>query len=555
MPGAVSSDWRQTLSSATGTDSLGVLAGLAGVWQRRDEPVWKLLPWVLAAAWLLRLLAGLSSDYFLRADEIGQYLEQAHRLVFGYGYIPWEYEVGARTWLLPALPALVLFICDALGLGHPDFYIPAVKVFNATLSMAIPMGAYVLCRRLIGEPVARVACLVCCFWYEFIVFSSHALAETYAAAAFFAAAAFLKNPLGVRRAVAAGFLLGLTIALRVPYAVSVAGFGLVLLLLPIRQIERLLLISGGALALLAWGVLDWITWGGLWSSILNYVPEQEEVLSNLVQFYGEQVFKYKIELIFWPSLGLMLVGIVWSAWRCCKLLPLSMALLPSLVVHFLPTRIEYTNFYLLIVLAAICMADMHVWLASASFRLPKFKFRVQPGLLAGSALAALSFASLAGMMPGHKHTTLARSSYLFVHHPYLQTYQLLAKLPDEQVTSVLFDVQDLVTSTGQYYYLHHDVGVYFPWAYEEHQNLVETRDFQESMSHVITHVPQCFAGFAPIGQFANLWIMENTNLAAVVSPPHPGRVLEFFTIDAELISYFASNFKPFQKWVEKCSRG
>ena len=525
---------------------------LSKVWLSKDEPVWKLLPWLLAAAWLLRLLVGLSSDYFLRADEIGQYLEQAHRLVFGYGYIPWEYDIGARTWLIAALPALVLFVCDALGLGHPDFYIPAVKVFNATLSMTIPVGAYVLCRRLIGEPVARVACLVCCFWYEFIVFSSHVLAETYAAAAFFAAAAFLKNPLGVRRAVAAGFLLGLTIALRVPYAVSVAGFGLVLLLLPIRQIERLLLISGGALALLAWGVLDWITWGSPWSSILTYVSEQREIFSKFPKFKDEHVFKYKIELIFWPSLGLMLIGVVWSGWRWRKLLPLSMALLSSLAVHFLPTRIEYTNFYLMIVLAGICMADMHVWLASASFKL--FKFRVQPGLLSKISLAALSFASLAGMMPGHKHTTLVRSSYLFDANPYLQTYRLLAKLPDDQVTSVLFDVQDVVTSTGQYYYLHHDIGVYFPWAYEEHQNLVETRDFRESMSHVITYVPQCFPGFAPIGQFANLWIMENTNLAAVVSPPHPGRVLEFFTIDTELMRYFSRNVKPFEKWLEKCSR-
>ncbi|MCY4325018.1 MAG: hypothetical protein OXC81_03215 [Betaproteobacteria bacterium] len=526
---------------------------LSKVWLSKDEPVWKWLPWVLAAAWLLRLFVGLSGDYFLRADEISQYLEQAHRLVFGYGYIPWEYDVGARPWLIAALPALVLLVCDALGLGHPDFYIPAVKVFNATLSMTIPFGAYVLCRRLISESAARAACLVCCFWYEFVVFASHVLAETYAAAAFFAAAAFLKNPLGVGRALAAGFLLGLTVALRVPYAVSVAGFGLVLLLLPIRQIERLLLISGGALALLAWGVLDWITLGGVWSSILTYVSEVREPFSKLVQFRGEQVFKYKIELIFWPSLGLMLVGIVWSAWRCCKLLPLSMALLPSLAVHFLPKQIEYTNFYLLVVLAGICMADMHVWLASASFKL--FKFRVQPGLLSKISLAALSFASLAGMMPGHKHTTLARSSYLFDANPYLQTYRLLAKLPDDQVASVLFDVQDLVTSTGQYYYLHHDVGVYFPWTYEEHRNLVETIDFRESMSHVITYVPQCFPGFAPIGQFANLWIMENTNLAAAVSPPHPSRVLEFFTIDAELLSYFASNVKPFQKWVGKCSRG
>src|SRR3546814_19543031 len=36
-------------------------------------------------------------------DEVIQYLEQAHRLVFGYGVITWEYRYGMRQWLLPLL--------------------------------------------------------------------------------------------------------------------------------------------------------------------------------------------------------------------------------------------------------------------------------------------------------------------------------------------------------------------------------------------------------------------------------------------------------------------
>ena len=245
LPEPAAGRWEQELSRAAGPGSPGVLRGLAYAWQSRDEPVWRLLPWVLAAAWLLRLLAGLSGDYSLRADEISQYLEQAHRLVFGYGYVPWEYDVGARTWLIAAVPAAMLLLCDALGFGHPDFYIPAMMVFNATLAMAIPVGAYVLCRRLVSESVARVACVVLCFWYEFIVFAAHTLSECYAAAAFFAAAALLKNPLGMGRAVAVGLLLGLTVALRVAYAPAVAGFGLVLLLLPLRAAERAGLLAGG----------------------------------------------------------------------------------------------------------------------------------------------------------------------------------------------------------------------------------------------------------------------------------------------------------------------
>ncbi len=33
------------------------------------------------------------------SDEFGQYLEQAHRLVFGYGLVPWEYRADMRSWL------------------------------------------------------------------------------------------------------------------------------------------------------------------------------------------------------------------------------------------------------------------------------------------------------------------------------------------------------------------------------------------------------------------------------------------------------------------------
>ena len=48
--------------------------------------------------------------YYLRPgivapDEVFQYLEQAHRLVFHVGLVPWEYVLGIRNWLIPgAIP-------------------------------------------------------------------------------------------------------------------------------------------------------------------------------------------------------------------------------------------------------------------------------------------------------------------------------------------------------------------------------------------------------------------------------------------------------------------
>ena len=65
-----------------------------------DRP-WKYLPLVLALAFVARAVVALSGDFVVHPDEIMQYLEPAHRLVFGSGVTYWEYFYGARSWLVP----------------------------------------------------------------------------------------------------------------------------------------------------------------------------------------------------------------------------------------------------------------------------------------------------------------------------------------------------------------------------------------------------------------------------------------------------------------------
>ena len=67
----------------------------------------------------MRVGVAVSSDWIYRVDEIPEHLEQAHRLVFGYGIVPWGYHYGARNWLaiMPAATTLKLF--QLMGLGHP----------------------------------------------------------------------------------------------------------------------------------------------------------------------------------------------------------------------------------------------------------------------------------------------------------------------------------------------------------------------------------------------------------------------------------------------------
>ena len=116
------------------------------------------------------------SDWIYRSDELVQHLEQAHRLVFGYGIVPWDYHYGARNWLAIMPAATTLKLLQIMGLGHPDYYVPAVKILNATLSMAVPAGLYFFLRRHLSEIAARAGFVFCCFWWEFLIFAPAHLA-------------------------------------------------------------------------------------------------------------------------------------------------------------------------------------------------------------------------------------------------------------------------------------------------------------------------------------------------------------------------------------------
>ena len=91
---------------------------------------------VLAA--LACLLVAIGDHGIYHPDELYQSLEPAHRWVFGYGLQSWEWEVGARTPLLPA--SLVPLIEAASWLGDsPLVYLWATRIF---LAIAVGLAAW-----------------------------------------------------------------------------------------------------------------------------------------------------------------------------------------------------------------------------------------------------------------------------------------------------------------------------------------------------------------------------------------------------------------------------
>src|SRR3954470_24118442 len=72
---------------------------------------------VVAGSALVRLHYGLGDRGIYWPDEIHQSVEQAHRLIYGYGLVPWEFIRGARSWAFPGMLALVLWVGRAVGVS------------------------------------------------------------------------------------------------------------------------------------------------------------------------------------------------------------------------------------------------------------------------------------------------------------------------------------------------------------------------------------------------------------------------------------------------------
>src|SRR5204863_291777 len=73
---------------------------------------WSLL---FCAALALRLWAGIGRLDMIWPDEHFQTLEPAGWVIFGHGFKTWEWQVGYRSWVVPAFFMPVLWACKQLG--------------------------------------------------------------------------------------------------------------------------------------------------------------------------------------------------------------------------------------------------------------------------------------------------------------------------------------------------------------------------------------------------------------------------------------------------------
>ncbi len=238
-----------------------------GTWQPADAALLALL---LAVGLALRLRVGLDTTYIIHPDETFDYLEQAFRLVFGYGARPWTYEYGLRNWAFPGLLAGVLQLAAWLD-PRPAFQLNAVALFMSLVSLTLVGCAFAWGHRAAGRLGAVLAGGLVAVWFELVHFAPKTLQEVMATNLLVLAACLCPDRLGRRPGAAPAAmprwrlrLLGLCLGLAVALRIQLAPAALVMLLWllwddPRRAVLRIA--PAAAIPVVAFGLLDWATFG------------------------------------------------------------------------------------------------------------------------------------------------------------------------------------------------------------------------------------------------------------------------------------------------------
>ena len=473
--------------------------------QATDPRPWKWVPTVLALAFAVRAAIALSNDFVLHPDEIMQYLEPAHRLVFGNGIQYWEYFYGARSWLVPSTIAGILKLFDSVGLGQPYWYVGGVKLVLCAVSLAIPAGMYVFARRHFGENSARMALVAGAFWYELAGFAHKPMTEFLATASFMGLLALAVRPSVDDRVWWASGLAVLTAALRMQYA-PLALILLAVVLLRARR--RLPLLLGTAGFVLAVGVFDAVTWNGdlFHSYILN-------LRFNLIlaPFRAEESPSW----IFLPWLALASGGLcaltMIESLRDLRRYGFVFALITmTLLLHSLQAHKEYRFVFVVIPLWLMIGADVVARLV-AHGKQPWVKRMVV------MVFTGVSLAGILNLLPCQQLVYFAWShetgftGFVRGQDSAFAAYRYLAQAPG--VKSV-WQPHRGYAQTPAYYYLHRKIPFYA--AQTGHNLIPDQGALQASVSHIVSVSQASVPGYSVEKAFGQLHILRRNNNDATV---------------------------------------
>jgi GPI mannosyltransferase 3 len=486
-----------------------------------EEPdrrsLWTKIHIIALVGFLIRLILVFVSDQINYPDEIFQYLEQAHRLEFGYGVIPWEYRYGIRSWILPGLFFGLLHILHALHLDDPNSYIPIIKILLCILSISLIYSSYFIVRNIASENAGRLASLLMCFWYELIYYSSKPTPEVLSAYLLIFSIVFVVVRPTRKNAVLFGFLSALSLILRFQYLPAV----FILMILAIFRWDKKDLLIGGIVfvSTIAFaGYIDYLTWGSFFASYYNsYLYNSIYKVSEL---FGVQSHFHYIIVLARSSIGLFLI------FGFLSLLPskinktwlLLLCILAIILPHSLIPHKEYRFIFAAIPLFLMLMA---IIISDFMPQIKRWKHAHKKILLYFlSSLICLQIANALFLkipFPGRAYSSIIGRS------DNLSAFLFLHKEPD--LVAVSNDYSEWY-QTGGYYYLHRNVPIYYP----DHLKTIQPDSYKLYVSHIM-----CNRNHGPIPNFRTVFRSGDLEIRKVVSPPD-----QYIHIDVDTVNILQS---------------
>jgi hypothetical protein len=312
----------------------------------------------------LRLVPILLVPSMVWPDEVFQTSEQAHRLIYGTGLVPWEFQFGIRSWLLPGAIAIVMELSRIVGDG-PDYYLPAIAMAFATLAAAPVMCGFLWSRRLFGLSGALVAGTAVAVAPELVYFGARTLSEVVAGHLLIVGLYALDPSYPVtsrRRRFLGGALLGVVLVLRVQLAPAVV-IAAVWAYWQSANKCALTMLAGVTAVLIAAGTLDALTLGYPLAALWRYVLYNAYYGASSTFGVEPEIYYLQGELEVWASAAPFLLLLVILGTR--RMPALMAAAVTVLALHSIIGHKEYRFIYpatlLLTVLAGVGLAQIVSW--------------------------------------------------------------------------------------------------------------------------------------------------------------------------------------------------
>jgi len=457
---------------------------------------WKGIHLIALVGLCMRLALAFFSDNIYHPDEIYQYLEQGHHLAFGYGYIPWEYRFGLRSFIIPSFISLILSLCSAANFVEPDDYILAVKFVFCVISTSLIYSAYFIARKLASELAGRMAAIFAGCWYELVYFAHKPTPEILAA---YCVAGMLVCAIAEaeqRKPLLFGALAGLVIVLRLQFLPVVVVIVLVVCIYwQWKELFRAMMLF--LLVICIAGGIDFLTWGEVFASYYNNYLYNK--IYNLSSVFGTEPISYYFQTIFISSAGLLpLVGFL-SLSQLKKTWLLLICIICIIATHSVIPHKEYRFIVaivpLLIVLLAIVVTELVAKFVKSTKQLNL------SCIVIGVVVLIISVVGGIGKLPAQQEIY---TKAIFSKTDMLQAYKFLYGEPD--LVAVLSTYYPL--ETGGYYYLHRNIPVYFTCYLSKDFN-INKNNINDYVSHIICSAKSGYIeGFNRIAMFGDLAIYK-----------------------------------------------